>query len=84
MSEECDLGPLAVWDFEAVESRSNVLKTKLDSTLSPVNHKGLYQGGGRLIMRYIVESKAAKKAAIRPDEQSGKAESCRENLWNEI
>ena len=34
------------------------------------------------IMRYIVER--TNKAEIRPEEQSEKAESCRENLWNEI
>ena len=34
------------------------------------------------IKRYIVER--TNKADIRPEEQSEKAESCRENLWNEI
>ena len=34
------------------------------------------------IKRYRVER--ANKAEIRPEEQSEKAESCRENLWNEI
>ena len=32
--------------------------------------------------KYIVEK--ANKAEIRPKEQSEKAESCRENLWNKI
>ena len=32
--------------------------------------------------RYIVER--TSKAEMRPDEQSEKTESCRENLWNEI
>ena len=32
--------------------------------------------------RHIVER--TSKAEIRPEEQSEKAESCRENLWNEI
>ena len=32
--------------------------------------------------RYIVEK--TSKAEIRPEEQSDKAESCRENVWNEI
>ena len=32
--------------------------------------------------RYIVER--TNKAEIRPKEESAKAESCRENLWNEI
>ena len=32
--------------------------------------------------RYIVER--TNKAEIRPEEQSEKAESCEENLWNEI
>ena len=32
--------------------------------------------------RYIVEG--INKAEIKQEEQSGKAESCRENLWNEI
>ena len=34
------------------------------------------------IKRYIVER--TNKTDIRPKEQSEKAESCRENLWNEI
>ena len=34
------------------------------------------------IKRYIVER--TNKAEIRPEEQSEKAKSCRENLWNEI
>ena len=34
------------------------------------------------IKRYINER--TKKAGIRPEEQDDKAESCRENLWNEI
>ena len=32
--------------------------------------------------RYIVER--PNKAELRPEEQSEKADSCRENLWNEI
>ena len=34
------------------------------------------------IKRYIAER--ANKAEMRPEEQSEKAESCQENLWNEI
>ena len=34
------------------------------------------------LKRYIVER--TDKAEIRPEEQSEKAESCRENSWNEI
>ena len=34
------------------------------------------------IKRYIAER--TNKAKIRPEEQSEKAESCRENLWNEM
>ena len=34
------------------------------------------------IARHIVER--TSKAEIRPEEQSEKAESCRESLWNEI
>ena len=34
------------------------------------------------IKRYIIERN--NKAEIRPEEQSEKAEICRENLWNEI
>ena len=34
------------------------------------------------IKKYIAER--TSKAEIRPEEQSEKAESCRENLWNEI
>ena len=35
-----------------------------------------------VIKRYTVER--TNKAELRPEEQSEKAESCRENLWNEI
>ena len=35
-----------------------------------------------MIKRYIV--KRISKAEIRLEEQSEKAENCRENLWNEI
>ena len=34
------------------------------------------------IKRYIVER--TNEANIRPEEQSEKAERCRENLWNEV
>ena len=34
------------------------------------------------IKRYTVER--TNKVEIRPEEQSKKAESCRENLWNEM
>ena len=34
------------------------------------------------IERYIVER--PNKAEIRPEEQSEKADSCRESIWNEI
>ena len=34
------------------------------------------------IKRYLVER--TDKAEIRPEEQSEKTESCRENIWNEI
>ena len=35
-----------------------------------------------LTKKFIVER--TNKAEIRPEEKSEKAESCRENLWNEI
>ena len=34
------------------------------------------------IKKYIVER--TNKAELRPEERSEKAESCRENVWNEI
>ena len=34
------------------------------------------------IQRYVAER--TSKAEIKPEEQSDKAESCRENLWSEI
>ena len=34
------------------------------------------------VKRYIVEG--TNKAEMRPEEQSEKAESCRENIWNDI
>ena len=51
--------------------------------LSPVNHKELLSGlRETFIKRYIVER--TNKTELRPKENSKKAESCRENLWNEI
>ena len=54
---------------------------ELVGALSPVNHKVLYQRE-TFVKRYIVEW--TSKAEMRPEEQSEKTESCRENLWNEI
>ena len=51
--------------------------------LSPVNHKRIKSGlKETLIKRYIVER--IKKAEIKSEEQNEKAESCRDNLCNEI
>ena len=51
--------------------------------LSPVNHTGLLSGLRETFLKsYIVEW--TNKAEIRPEEESEKAESCWENLWNEI
>ena len=49
----------------------------LVSAFSPVNHKGFISGlKETFIKRYIAER--ASKAELRPEEQSEKAESCRE------
>ena len=58
--------------------------SELVGALSPINHKGLLLSGLRepFIRRYIVER--TSKAEIRPEEQNGKAENGRENLWNEM
>ena len=49
----------------------------------PDNHHGLLSGLKEAFMkRYTTER--TNKADIRPEEQSEKAESCRENLWNEM
>ena len=51
--------------------------------LSPVNLTGFISGLRETpIKRYIVER--TNEAEIRLEEQSEKAESCRENLWNEV
>ena len=68
---------------EGVSQLVSQLVIQLVGALSPVNHKGLYQGlKENFTERYIVER--TKKAEIRPEEQSVKLESCWENLWNEI
>ena len=57
--------------------------SRLVGALSPVIHKGLHRGlRETFIKRYIV--KRTNKAEIRPKEQTEKAESCRDNLWNEV
>ena len=49
----------------------------------PIQPQRIISGPGEtFVKRYIVER--ALKAEIRPEEQSKKAESCRENLWTEI
>ena len=56
----------------------------LVDALSPVNHKRIISGlREAFVNRYIVErtNKAERRAE---EEQSEKAESCRENLWHEI
>ena len=44
--------------------------------------KDYIRAGGDFRKEIAVEN--TNKAEIRPEDQSGKAESCRENLWNEI
>ena len=57
--------------------------SKVAGALSPVNHKGFISGlRETFTQRYIVGR--TSKAEIRPEEQSEKAKSCRENSWNEI
>ena len=51
--------------------------------LSPVNSQRIILGlKETFIKSYIVER--TNMAVVRPEEQSEKMESCRENLWNEI
>ena len=45
-------------------------------------HKEISRLRETVIKRYTVER--TNKAEIRPEEESEKAESCQENLWNEI
>ena len=54
--------------------------------MSPVNHKGFFSGLTELKETFIKKYTAERtnKAEIRPEEQSEKVESCRENLLNEI
>ena len=57
--------------------------SQLTGALSPVNHKGFYTGLRETFVKiYIVQR--TSKAELSPEEQSEKAESCWENLWNEI
>ena len=58
--------------------------SKLTGALSTVNHKGLYQGWGRLSSRHVYIVERTNKAEIGQEEQCDKTESCRKNLWNEI
>ena len=44
--------------------------------------KDYIRAEGDFVKRYITER--TNKAEIRPEEQSEKAESCRENLWNNV
>ena len=44
--------------------------------------KDYIKAEGDFVKRYITER--TNKVEIRPEEQSEKAESCRENLWNNV
>ena len=51
--------------------------------LNPVKPQWIISGlKETFVKKYLTER--TNKAEIRPKEQSEKAESCRENLWNEI
>ena len=50
--------------------------------MSPVYRKDYIRAEGDFQKRYVVLR--TNKAEIRPEEESEKAESFRENLWNEI
>ena len=50
--------------------------------LSPVNHKIISGLKETFIKRHIVER--TSKSKMRPEERSGKTESCRKNVWIEI
>ena len=64
-----------------VQSKTKYLVNCFTGVLSSVSHLGLYMKE-IFIKRYVVER--TNKAERRPEEQSEKTESCRENLWNEI
>ena len=60
-----------------------MITNKLVGALSPVNHERIISGlKETFIKKYVVER--TNKAEITPEEQSEKAKSRRENLWNEI
>ena len=50
--------------------------------MSPFNHRIIQRLRETLIKRYVVEK--TNKVERRQEEQSEKAESFRENLWNEM
>ena len=60
----------------AVENREKWKKMVVKSSVVPKRPSRL------MMMIYTVERTNATE--IRPDEQNEKAESCRENVWNEI
>ena len=60
------------------------MSAELVGTQSSVNHEGLFQGWGTLSQREIIIVGRTNKAEIRLEELNENAESCWENLRNEI
>ena len=77
---------LIVWvKRKESRSRSNRGPFVYQPSALPLGHTGSRIISGleeTFIKRHIIER--TNKAEIRPEEQSEKSESCRENLWNEI
>ena len=72
-----------LWTPVVVSLTGTYLESNLVGALSPVNRRGLYQGWGRFSQSDIYLKEPIRQE-IRPEEKREKAESCRENLWNEI
>ena len=68
---------------KAESCRENLWNEIVNGCFEPSQPLGIISGlKETFIKRYIVER--TNEAEIRPEEQSEKAESCRENFWTEI
>ena len=76
--EKCE-----VWIWGENKNKTKLVSLLVSRCFKPSQSQRVTSGlKETFIKNYIVER--TNKAEIRPEEQSEKAECCRENLWNEI
>ena len=79
-----DKGPKTAFRYEKAQ-RPGAVSLLINWCIEPSQPLGIISGLKETFRRDIqLKGPRTNKADIRPEEQSQKTKSCRENLWNEI